>query len=208
LSKEKAMSVLNSNEMLKELYLPPVDDFVQVIVPNLRYIQIDGEGDPDGDQYKHAMAWIFAVVHPLRLFGRQHMGKNFVEPPLECLWWADDLRDFIAGRRDKFKWRLMIVADADWITTDRFNEAVQLAGKRLGAVPSSLRMEPYAEGRSVQIMHLGPPGSQSATLARLYSEYIPANHLIPRGYYHEIYLNDARRTAPGKLRTVLRQPVE
>jgi hypothetical protein len=201
------MSVLNASEILKELYLPPAVDFVEVTVPPLRYVQLDGEGDPDGDLYQQSMAWIFAVVHPLRLFGRQHMGKNFIEPPLECLWWADDRRDFIAGRRDTLKWRLMVVADADWITTDRFNEAVQLAGKRLGSVPPSLRMEQYTEGRAVQIMHVGPPGSQSTALNRLYSEYLPAHHLVPHGYYHEIYLNDARRTAPAKLKTVLRQPV-
>jgi hypothetical protein len=189
------MSVLDSREKLKELYLPSADGFVLVDVPELRYIMLDGEGDPDGDLFANLTRWLFAVVHPLRLLGRQHMGKNFVEPPLECLWWADDIQDFIAGKREKFKWRLMIVADADWLTRALFDEGVEQASKRLGDVPSSLRLESYAEGKCVQIMHIGPPGSQAATMARMHGEFLPANNLTPHGYHHEIYLNDPRRSA-------------
>jgi hypothetical protein len=135
------------------------------------------------------------------------MGKDFVEPPLEGLWWADDIDDFVAGRKDKLKWRLMIVATADWLTHEMFEQAVEKASKKLGAVPAGLRWESYTEGTSAQIMHVGPPGSQAATVARLHHEFLPANNLVPNGHHHEIYLNDPRRVAPEKLKTVLRQPV-
>jgi hypothetical protein len=202
------MSILDSKEILKELYLPPADDFVVVDVPELRYIMVDGEGDPDGDLFPHLTRWLFAVVHPLRLHGRKLMGKHFVEPPLECLWWSQDIQDLIARKRDKLQWRLMIVADADWITPKLFDEGVEQASQRLGNVPSGLRLKSFAEGQSVQIMHIGAPGSQATSMARMHNEYLPANKLLPNGHHHEIYLNDPRRVAPDKLKTVLRQAVQ
>ena len=201
------MGALDSKERLTELYLPSSEEFVLVDVPELQFIMVDGEGSPDGEIFLRLIRWLFAVVHPIKLIAKTRMGKDFVEPPLECLWWSDDINDFIAGKKDKLKWRLMIVATADWIEQELFEQAVETASKKLGKVPASLRLERYVEGKSVQIMHVGPPGSQAATMARLHNEFLPANNLIPSGRHHEIYLNDSRRVAPEKLKTVLRQPV-
>ena len=201
------MRVLDSREKLRELYQPTAKGFTIVEVPELRYIMVDGEGDPSGEQFAHLSRWLFAVVYPLRMLGRQVMGKNFVEPPLECLWWADDLNDLISGKSDQFKWRQMIVADADWITPERYDAAVNDASTRLGEVPFSIRMTNYSEGKCVQILHIGPPGSQTDVIAEMHNSFLPMNHLVPCGHHHEIYLNDARRVAPQKLRTVLRQQV-
>jgi hypothetical protein len=201
------MGALDSKERLKELYLPPAEEFVLVDVPELQFVMVDGEGSPEGELFSHLTRWLFAVVHPIKLMAKQRMGKDFVEPPLECLWWADDMCDFIAGKKDKLKWRQMIVATADWLEEAMFQQAVQQASHKLGEVPSGLRLETYAEGRSVQIMNVGPPSIIAVAIARLYNEFLPANHLIPNGHHHQIYLNDPRRVAPEKLRTVLRQPV-
>src|SRR5262245_26094801 len=201
------MGALDSKERLKELYLPSIENFVLVDVPELQFVMVDGEGSPDGELFSHLIRWLFAVVHPIKLIAKERMGKNFVEPPLECLWWSDDITDFIAGKKNKLKWRLMIVATADWLEKEMFEQAVEKASNKLGDVPAGLRLESYAEGKSVQIMHIGPPGTQAATVARLHNEFLPANYLIPNGHHHEIYLNDPRRVAPEKLKTVLRQPV-
>ena len=134
------------------------------------------------------------------------MGKGFVEPPLEGLWWADDMEDFIAGNKDKLKWRMMIVM-ADWVSDEMFEQAEAEVEKKLGEAPGSLRLESYDEGKSVQIMYVGAPSEEGPTIARLHNEFLPENDLVPNGYHHEIYLNDPRRVAPEKLRTVLRQPV-
>jgi hypothetical protein len=101
----------------------------------------------------------------------------------------------------------MIVADADWITLERYDAAVNDASTRLGEVPSSLRMTNFSEGKCVQILHIGPPGSQANVIAEMHNSFLPMNHLVPYGHHHEIYLNDASRVAPQKLRTVLRQQV-
>lgn len=201
------MGALDSREKLNELYQPPADDFVLVNVPKLRYVMVDGAGRPDSERFSLAIRWLFAVVHPIKLLAKQHMGKNFVEPPLECLWWADDVQDLVDRNLDNLKWRLMIVATADWMEPEMFEQAIEQASKKLGNVPSGLRWDSYTEGKCVQILHVGPPGSQSQTVARLHNQFLPANKLVPHGFHHEIYLNDSRRVAQEKLKTVLRQPV-
>lgn len=191
---------------LKELYLPPQDRFVVIEVPDMRFLMIDGEGKPGVEAYRAAMQWIFAAVYPIRRIARERMGKNFVEPPLEALYWADCAEDFIAARTDKWKWRVMIIMP-EWLDTAMFENAVAQAAKRLGETPASLRVETYHEGKSVQIMHVGPPQEMTAVLTRLHGEFLPANKLTPNGYHHEIYLTDPARVAPEKSKIVLRQPV-
>ena len=200
------MSALDDRRRLEELYLPSADEFVLVDVPDLQFVMIDGEGDPAGEAFAQASRWLFAVIYPIKRIAKDRMGKSFVEPPLEALWWADDMNDFIAGNRDKLKWRLMIVT-ADWVDAQMFDQAVAKASERLGEPPSSLRLERFAEGTSVQIMHVGPNSEEVATLARLHNEFLPEHDLVPSGHHHEIYLTDPNRVAPEKLKTVLRQPV-
>jgi hypothetical protein len=200
------MSALDDRRRLEELYLPSADDFALVDVPDLQFVMIDGEGDHDSEAFAQAMRWLLAVIHPIKRTAKERMGKRFVEAPLEVLWWADDMRDFIAGNRGKFKWRLMIVT-ADWVDEEMFADAVAKAWQRLGQPPSSLRLERFAEGTSVQIMHIGPESAAVPTMARLHNEFLPEHNLIADGYHHEIYLTDPNRTAPEKLKTVLRQPV-
>lgn len=192
---------------LKELYLPPADDFVLVDVPAMRYLMIDGRGAADRAALDHAVKWLFAAIFPVKRIARERMGRHFVEPPLEGLWWADDIQDFICGKRDKLNWRMMIVFEPDWLTPAMFDDGVAAAKDRLGEPPESLRLERYHEGLSVQIMHIGPPSEEAGTIGRLHREFLPAHHLVPNGHHHEVYLTDPNRTAPEKMRTVLRQPV-
>jgi hypothetical protein len=200
------MSALDDRRRLEELYLPSADDFVLVDVPDLQFVMIDGEGDPGGEAFARAMRWLFAVIYPIKRIAKERMGKSFVEPPLEGLWWAEDMNDLISGNREKLKWRLMIVT-ADWVDQEMFDQALANTSERLGEPPSSLRLERFAEGLSVQIMHVGPNSEEVATLARLHHEFLPEHDLVPRGHHHEIYLTDPKRVAPEKLKTVLRQPV-
>jgi hypothetical protein len=201
------MSAEDWKARLKELYLPTTKDFVFVDVPDMQFAMIDGEGDPDGDRFKQAVRWLFSAIYPLKRIAKERMSKDFVEPPLEGLWWADDMNDFMAGNRDKLRWRVMIVT-ADWVTADLFDRAVATASERLGDVPDSLRLERLHEGRCVQIMHVGDYRKDAAALARrLHHEFLPRHGLAPNGHHHEIYLSDPSRVAPEKMRTVLRQPV-
>jgi hypothetical protein len=168
---------------------------------------VDGEGSPDDAPFKDAIQWLFAAVYPIKRIAKERMGPNFVEAPLEGLWWADDMADFAAGKKNKLKWRMMIPAP-DWADGAMFAEAVAEAAKRRGQPPASLRIDSYDEGRSVQIMYVGDYKREAANIAcRLHTKYLPSHNLVPNGPHHEIYLNDPSRTAPEKHKTVVRQPV-
>ena len=94
----------------------------------------------------------------------------------------------------------------DWITSKDFVSAREQASKKLGTPPASLRLEDFDEGTSVQFLHLGPYADEGPAIARMHAEFLPANGLVPNGHHHEIYLSDPRRTAPAKLKTIVRQP--
>ena len=196
------MSVPEDQEELKRLYLPPTDEFVLVDVPEMQFVMIDHETDAFGAATK----WLFAAIYPIKRIARERMGKRFVEPPLEVLWWADDMTDFIAGDRAKFKWRQMIVT-ADWVSSTMLDDAVASAASRLGTPPTTLRIEQFDEGTCAQIMHIGTESEATPTVDRLHNEFLPAHGLEAVGRHHEIYLSDPSRVAAEKMRTVLRQPV-
>lgn len=200
------MEKLDFKKQLKELYQPSHKDFSIVDVPKMKFVMLDGEGDPGGEAFSTAMQWIYSVSYPIKFIAKKRMGKDFVMAPPEALWWADDMDDYIEGNRDKWKWRLMIVM-ADWVTEEMYLEGVAKGKKKLGEVPPSLRFTDFDEGKCVQIMHIGPYMDEAPVIARMHKEFIPENGFVENGRHHEIYLNDARRTAPEKLKTVLRQPV-
>lgn len=192
---------------LEELYLPPTDQFVLVDVPELRFIMIDGYGAEDRSDLDHAVKWLFATIDPIKRIARERMGRSFVQPPLEALWWGDDVEDFIRQRRDRLHWRMMIVFEPDWLTREMFDDAVAQAGARLGDPPASLRLESYHEGLCAQIMYVGPPSDEGPTITGMHNEFLPAHNLTACGRHHEIYLTDPKRVAPEKMKTVLRQRV-
>lgn len=201
------MNVEKFHERLRELYLPPEGQFTLVDVPEVRYAVIDGEGDPEKGKTAEAAKWLYSVVHLVKPFVKERMGKNFVDPPLEYQFWADDERDFVDGNKDKWFWRVMIVF-IDWITREQFEEAVAKVEGKLGPAPGKLQLKNLHEGKCVQIMHVGDYGEVAAICEKLYSKYLPENNLKPNGCYHEIYLNHPTRTAPNKRKIVIRQPVK
>jgi hypothetical protein len=183
--------------------------FSTVEVPPLQFLMIDGHGDPNTSaEYTDALQALYPVAYNLK-FASKALGRDFTVMPLEGLWWADDPAAFTTARdKSQWSWTLMIM-QPDWITEELFDAAVAKVGAKdaprsLGA----LRLETLNEGRCVQTLHLGPFDAEGPTLARLHDEIIPARGLRMRGTHHEIYLSDLRRTAPSRLRTILRQPVE
>ena len=136
-------------------------------------------------------------------------GKDYVVPPLEGLWWAEDMDTFTSMRdKDKWFWTMMILTP-DWISEDVFQQVLEVlkAGKEPPPSLENLRLETYQEGLSVQILHIGSYDDEAPTLSRLHNEWMPANDYTFNGKHHEIYLSDPRRVAPEKLKTVLRQPI-
>ena len=191
----------------RELYSPP-REFVRVVVPPLRYLQIDGEGDPNtAPAYTEAVEALFPLAYAVKFASKKDLGRDYVVGPLEGLWTAEDPGTFVRREKDAWSWTLMIL-QPDWLT-DAFVADVARATRRKKGLPAldRVRFVTYDEGDSVQVLHVGSYDDEAPTLARLHDEYLPAHGLTFNGPHHEIYLSDVRRTAAEKLRTVMRQPV-
>lgn len=201
------MIKIDFKKTLAGLYTAPVGRFVEIDVPTLGFVKIDGKGDPNtSPAYRQAIEWLYPVSYALK-FAAKGIGKDYVVPPLEGLWWADDPADFVARRKDRWRWTMMIMAP-DFIAPPLFEAAVEKTRRKLGDTPSSLRLETLAEGRSLQTLHVGSYDDEGPALARLHDEVMPAQGLTFAGPHHEIYLSDPRKTAPARLKTILRQPVK
>lgn len=183
--------------------------FDVVDVPPLRYLAVDGVGDPNSARsYSDAVSTIFPVAYALKFFSRRELGLDYTVMPLEALWWADDMDAFTAAR-DKARWSWTVLnLVPEWITEDHLaGVRAQVAAKGSAPALDLLRVETLAEGLCVQTLHVGSYDDEAPVLARLHDEFLPAEGLAMTGRHHEVYLNDARRTSPEKLRTILRQPV-
>ena len=179
--------------------------FGLVDVPPLRYLMIDGHGDPGAQPYADAISTLFPVAYKLKFMSKNELDRDYVVMPLEALWWSDDMATFTTSRdKSRWDWTAMILVP-DWITGDLIERAIA-AGADTPAIVA-LRVETYAEGRCVQTLHLGPFDDEGPVLDAMHTEFIPSHGLRMTGRHHEIYLSDIRRTAPSKLRTILRQPV-
>lgn len=202
------MEKIDFRKSFPDLYKPPVDRFVSVDVPAMQFVMIDGRGDPNGaPAYKPAIEWLYSVSYAMKFAAKAAKGKDYVVPPLEGLWWAGDPADFVARRKDRWCWTMMIMAP-DFIDRSTFEAAVDKSRKKLGMPPDSLRFERLEEGTALQILHVGSYDDEGPTLARLHDEVMPSRGLAFAGPHHEIYLSDARKTEPAKLKTILRQPVK
>lgn len=201
------MEKIDFRKSFPDLYKPPAGRFVSVDVPAMQFVKIDGKGDPNTvPAYRQAIEWLYSVSYAMKFAAKVAKGKDYVVPPLEGLWWADDPADFVARRKERWRWTMMIMAP-DFMDLMLFDAAVEKAGKKLGAAPESLRLERLEEGTVLQTLHVGSYDDEGPILARLHNEEMPSRGLTFAGPHHEIYLSDARKTAPAKLRTILRQPV-
>lgn len=204
------MEKLDLKKQLAPLYSQPAGRISLVDVPDARFLMIDGEGNPNSSQaFSEAVEALFGLSYTLKFMIKK--GPNPVDygvMPLEGLWWTDDMNHFSMDNKDLWKWTLMI-RQPDFITSDMVREATAQLSKKKGAeLPAlpRLRFEAMAEGLCAQILHIGPYSDEPPTIQKLHA-FIHENGYELRGKHREIYLGDARRTAPEKLKTILRQPV-
>lgn len=202
------MEKIDLKKTLKSFYGPSAGDFALVEVPEMQFVKVDGEGDPNTARaYRSAIEWLYGVSYAMKFAAKAAVARDYVVPPLEGLWWADDPKSFITREKDQWHWTMMIMAP-DFVTHDMFEDALAKTGKKLGQPPQSLRLEPYAEGLSLQILHLGSYDDEGPVLAQLHDEVMPNKGMTFNGPHHEIYLSDPRKVEPSRLKTILRQPVK
>ena len=195
----------------KPLYTPPSKAPVIVEVPELAFLMLDGRGDPNSsDQYQAALQALYGVAYTLKFtLKKADPEHDFKVAPLEGLWWTDGeppSLDALQTDRDSWNWTMMI-AVPDAVAAAEVAAAADAAARRRPLPAAGLvRLERFAEGQAAQIMHIGPYAEEAPTIARLH-DFAAAQGYELRGRHHEIYLGDPRRTAPERLKTVLRHPV-
>lgn len=193
---------------LKDFYAPKNTDWQLVDVPEQQFLAIDGSGNPNtSEHYSRSVEALYSVAYTIKFTGKKAGGRDFVVGPLEGLWWADDPEVFVTREKDSWQWT-MLISLPGWITEAMIEDAKQAAlkKKKLPAI-EQIRCLTLHEGRSAQALHIGSYDDEGPLLAKLHREYLDANELQLSGLHHEVYLGDPRKTAPEKLKTVLRQPV-
>ncbi|RFO95495.1 hypothetical protein DIC66_17865 [Rhodoferax lacus] len=193
---------------LKHLYAASAKEVVQVDVPAMHFLMVDGQGDPNtAPSFAQAVEALFSVSYTLKfLVKKGPLALDYGVMPLEGLWWADDMKDF--GLRDKsnWKWTAMVMQPA-CITQALVDQAVAEVRKKkdLPAL-DKLRFEAFTEGPCAQTLHIGPFSAEGPTIEKVH-QFIAARGRL-RGKHHEIYLSDTRRAAPEKWKTIVRQPMQ
>lgn len=178
-------------------------------LPAMRYLMIDGHGDPNtSPAYTQALQALYPIAYTLKFASRRKLGRDYVVPPLEGLWWADDMEAFTASRdKSLWDWTMMLMVP-EWIDEAMFHSAFDVVRAK-GSTErlNEVRIGVLAEGLCVQTLHVGPYDDEAGVLNEMHRGFVPDQGLSLSGKHHEIYLSDPRRVAPDKLRTILRQPV-
>jgi hypothetical protein len=177
-----------------------------VEVPALRFLCLDGHGDPNtSPAYAAAVQALYSVSYAAKFAVKKAGGPVFKVSPLEGLWWAEDMSTFLTGEKSKWDWTMMI-RQPDVVTGDLVARlADEVAANKSMPVAKELRLIPFEEGAAAQVLHVGPYDTEGPTIARLH-DFIQEHGFTLDGRHHEIYLGDPRRSAPERLRTIIRQP--
>jgi hypothetical protein len=173
-----------------------------------RYLAVDGAGDPEGPAFRAAVGALYAMAWTIRM-GKRRLGQDFKVPGLEGLWWCaggDPSRWMIDRSRRTWRWKVLL----------RMPETVKerclvmarelLEEKGRGAGVGAVKLERLAEGKCVQMLHVGPYAAEGPTMDAMLA-FAKEQRLKFTGKHHEIYLSDPHRTRPDKLKTILRHPV-
>lgn len=210
------MPVFDFKKEYKELYNPKTKASI-IDVPKMRFIMVDGKGDPNVSEfYKAAVEVLYGLSYSIKMSKTGNSKPEgyfeYVVPPLEGLWWfeGDFFDGTVIGRKHEFNW-IMMIRQPEFVTQDIFEAAKEKLSKKKPEIGVSIaRLEDFTEGMCAQIMHIGSYDDEPPTIAAL-EEYIKANgyrtEMSGMRQHHEIYLGDPRKTEPEKLKTVIRHPI-
>lgn len=199
----------------KEFYLPPKAPGI-VTVPAMSFLAVRGQGDPNEENgaYKQALEQLYAVAFTIKMSKQgQHRLEgyfDYVVPPLEGLWWQEGVHGVDYARKEDFRW-ISLIRLPEFVTEEAFDWAVREATEKKQRDFSQVEFFPWEEGLCVQCMHIGPYYNEPATVAAMEAFAVEqgyASDFSQGRFHHELYLSDARRTQPEKLKTVIRQPLK
>jgi len=202
------MPKLDLRKDLKPLYTASAKKGVLVEVPRMKFLMIDGSGHPNGNPLvQQSMEALFGVAYTLKFsskLGPQKLDWTMLPP--EAIWWLEGSECYEKADKSAWRWTLMI-AQPDAVTSAMVRQAKKtLKEKKNPARVDDVRLESFREGRSAQILHIGPYGAVLPAIEKLHA-FAAENGYKAAGRHHEIYFSDPRRTKPDKLKTIIRLPV-
>lgn len=199
----------------KEFYLPKDKPGI-VTVPKMNYIAVRGQGDPNQEdgEYKQAIGLLYGIAFTIKMSKKgDHRIEgyfDFVVPPLEGFWWQEGVVGIDYAHKEKFEW-IAVIRLPDFVTKVDFEWAVEEATKKKKTDFSKVKFWTYDEGLCVQCLHIGPYDDEPETIIRM-SDFAEQQgykvDITDQRFHHEIYLSDARRVAPERLKTVIRHPIK
>ena len=189
-------------------YSAKVGVFDLIEVSPMQYLQVSGTGGPESDDFFEAIETLYPMAYNLK-FKSKSRDRDYVVPPLEALWWADDMSAFTTNfDKSKWHWTAMLMVP-NWLKEYDFEDAIrEVRNKKSPPKLSELEFVYLDEGPCVQTLHIGPFENEGPILKQMNESFIPQNGLRMTGKHHEIYFSDFRSTKPENLRTILRQPVD
>ena len=199
----------------KEYYMPPKKPTI-VTVPTMNYIAVRGEGDPnaEGGEYKQAIELLYGIAYTIKMSKKgDHQIEgyfDYVVPSLEGFWWQDGAQGVDYAHKEQFRC-VSLIRLPDFVTKADFDWAIDHATRKKKTDFSKVEFLTYDEGLCVQCMHVGSYDDEPATV-QLMHEYMTAQgyslDITQNRFHHEIYLSDARKVSPDKLKTVIRHPIK
>ncbi len=198
----------------KEWYMPPNRPSI-VTIPKMNYIAVAGKGDPNDQDgaYQRAIKVLYAVAYTLKMSHKTtHKIEGFEEyvvPPLEGFWWQEGRKDADYANKAGFHW-ISVIRLPDFVTERDFQWAVDEASAKKKTDCSSAKFLTVEEGLCVQMMHIGAFDDEPKSIAAMHAyaeEMGYCTDLSEHRRHHEIYLSDFHKTAPEKLKTVIRHPI-
>ena len=198
----------------KEFYMPKNKPGI-VSVPGMNYIAVRGHGDPnvEGGEYKQAIELLYGIAYTIKMSKKgDHQIEgyfDYVVPPLEGFWWQEGVEGVDYAHKENFHW-ISVIRLPDFVTREDFDWAVKEAEKKKKTDFSKVEFLTYDEGLCVQCMHIGPYDDEPATVELMHAFMEEQGYVLDindRRLHHEIYLSDARKVAPEKLKTVIRHPI-
>ena len=201
------MTKIDLKKEFKAFYNPTAKDITLVDVPKMNFIMIDGQGAPESKQFQQSIEALYPIAYTIKFDKKKTDGTDYSVMPLEGLFWAEDMAVYTQEKadRNKWQWTLMIV-QPDFVTKRDFDNAKEASKKKKdNPAIDNVRFESFAEGKSAQIMHIGPYSEEGPNIRRIHNKIAELGGKLS-GKHHEIYLSDPRRVAPSKMKTVIRQP--
>ena len=199
----------------KEFYMPKNQPSI-VDVPVMNYIAVRGKGDPnlEDGEYKKAIGMLYAIAFTIKMSKKgDHKIDgyfDYVVPPLEGFWWQNGVTGVDYSHKETFNW-ISVIRLPDFVTRADFDWAIAEATEKKKADFSKVEFFTYEEGTCVQCLHVGSYDDEPVTVAKMHKYMEDLGYVLDindERIHHEIYLSDARKVGPDKLKTVIRHPVK